>query len=451
MTGLSESKRRGMSVLLGQAPEAVLEAIEGRFGSAGGALAEDVVALARAERIERVVLRLTFGPILPFFAPRTDGLAAPVFARSAPKRIWAQIQKRRPDLTEALSTLAGLEPDAIAPAGAVDGLCAEAASILRSADPATLGLKSEEQAEDLAAYIAMIPLARGAIERLDGWLGRMDGEQLSALRLTFKDAGAIRDDGRLRLMEVLMAHLPRAAEVMRLISMLTDRASANFIDGTELSSFPARLLARAEAMAETVRTDVTRLDGDEAVKINTTMTQLTEILSEFDLSFAGASGGTWTTRLTPVRRLITDQLETIFRSASKSVEKALPLGTAKLAGRMSRLAPDLTADPDAPAVAQARALLQVLEGSRLVAASLGCESARRTAADAIAERADSYAEEALRTVYESEVENPARAMALIEVAADFLALSRNPGAGDLVRRRVAVALVRPDSDGTAAA
>ena len=38
MSGLSESKSRVMSALLGQAPEEVLEAIEGRFSSAGGGL-----------------------------------------------------------------------------------------------------------------------------------------------------------------------------------------------------------------------------------------------------------------------------------------------------------------------------------------------------------------------------------------------------------------------------
>lgn len=451
MSGLSESKRRVMSALLGQAPIEVLEAIEGRFSGAGGALAADVVALARAERVERTVLRLMFGPILPFFAPRPDGVAAPNFARGVPKAVWGEIERRRPDLSDALTTLARLEPDAIAPASMVDGLCAEAVSILRGEAPESLGLKSEEQAEDLAAYVALMPLARGAIERLSSWLGRMDGEQLSTLRLTFKDADALRDDGRLRLMELLMGHLPRAAEVLRLISALTDRANADFIDGTELSNFPSRVLQHAEALAETIRIDVARLDRDEAVKIRSALTQLTEILDEFDLSFPGASGGAWTTRLIPVRRRVTDQLEMTFRTAPKAVERALPLGSAKLAGRMSRLAPDLSADPDAPEVTRAKALLEILDGSRLVASHLGCESGRRAAAEAIAERVDSYAEEALRAVYDGEVQDPVRALALIEVAAEFLSLSRNAAAGELVRRRAAVALARPDADETAAA
>lgn len=451
MSGLSDSKRRAMSILMDQAPEAVLEAIEARFSGAGGALATDVVNLARTERVERAVIRLAFGPVLPLFSARSGGVDAPVFGRSVPKKLWSEMERRRPDLTDTLLTLARLEPEAIAPATVADGLCAEAASILRGVEPRTLGLKAEDQAEDLAGYIDMIPIARGAIERLPAWLGRVDGEQLGALRLTFKDADALRDDGRARLMEMLMAQLPRASEILRVISALTERSSAGFIDGTELASFPSRLLSHAEALSASIRIDAGRIDSAEANAINTALANLTEIMGEFDLSFPGASGGAWTARLTPVRRRLTDQLEAAFRAMPKAVERALPLGNTRLAGRMSRLAPDLASDPEAPAVAQARALLQILDGTRLVASDLGCESARRAAADAIAERVDSYAEEALGTVHDGGVEDPDRALALIEVAAEFLSLSRKPEAGDLVRRRAAVALVRPDAAGSAAA
>ena len=91
-----------------------------------------------------------------------------------------------------------------------------------------------------------------------------------------------------------------------------------------------------------------------------------------------------------------------------------------------------------------------MAGSRGAAAMLGCESLRRQVADAVAERIDQYAEQALQALHDGDAPDPDRALALLEVAAEFLILSRNEQAGALVRRRAAVALVR-DGDNEDAA
>jgi len=451
MAGLSEAKRRAMSVLMDQAPDEIIEAIETRFHRSDGGLAADVVALARQERLERSVLRHAFGPVLGFMAPRRDGVPAPLFSRFAPKKVWAEVARRRPELTENLTAMVQREAQLIAPAELADKLCAEAASAIRSVDPSCLKLRSEAEADDLAAYFDMAPIARSALVRLPEWLGRLDGEHLTTLRLAFKDADAVREDGRARLMEILMAHLPRAGEILRLIAGLTDQAGADFIDGTEMASFPARLLGHIELLAGRVQLGGPSLRGEEADQSVANLVALSDLIREFDVEFPGPAGGGWTQKLQTVRRRLTEVLEAAFNAAPKAVEAALPLGSTRLAGRMSRMAPDLKADPDSPAVHRARALLRVLAGARLAAAELGCEGARRSVAQAVAERVDAYAEEALLMLHDGGVGDPVRALELIEVAAEFLGLSRNEEAGALVRRRAAVAVASDNGKDAAAA
>ena len=117
---------------------------------------------------------------------------------------------------------------------------------------------------------------------------------------------------------------------------------------------------------------------------------------------------------------------------------------------MSRMAADLTADPEAEAVVQARALLSLMSSSRGAAAVLGCESQRRLSAEAAAERIDQYAEQVLQALHDGDAPDQDRALALLEVAAEFLSMTRNEQAGALMRRRAAVAVVRGDKGEAAA-
>ena len=81
---------------------------------------------------------------------------------------------------------------------------------------------------------------------------------------------------------------------------------------------------------------------------------------------------------------------------------------------------------------------------------MGCESLRAQVAEAVAARADSYAEEVLQALHAGEVEDVPRALALLDVAAEVLALSRGAQAAALVRRRAAVALASEPGSGEAA-
>ncbi len=449
MPGLSEQKRAAMAQLIESAPDAMLASIEAAFRNSASEQARAVCDAAEAARVDRAARALAFEPVLPLFTQRSDGVRAPAYPKAALKALWRELSRRRPDAIAILAARIRAEERDV-PSVLVDGLCAEAASILRDGQVSRWGLASDDEAESLAAFFELAPLARAALPRLHDWLGRVSDERGVALRLAFRDAAAVREDGAARLLELLMGHLGHAGQVLRLVAAITDGAKEGFIRGSELADFGERLVEFVEAQAGRLKRlgpRATVKDAEDAIEA---LEAASEVIAEFGLSIPHTSDGAWSQRLAAARGLMSSQLESTLRSAEKLVDKALPLASTRIAGRMSRRAPNLAADPGAPAVLEARAVLVVLDGCRGLAAAMGCESMRAQVAEAVATRADSYAEEVLQALHSGDVEDVPRALALLDVAAEVLALSRGEQAAALVRRRAAVALSSEPRAGEAA-
>lgn len=452
MSDLSEAKRAAIAALIEAAPDAMLTSIEAAFRTASSAPAVAVRNLAVAAQVERAARALAFEPILPLFKARADGVKAPCFPAATLSALWRELAQRRPDAVAILAArIRSQEPDA--PGVVVDGLCAEAAALLREGDVAAWCLASEADAESLAAYFELTPLARATLPRLHEWLGRIDHERGVSLRLAFKDAAGVRDDGAARLLELMLGHLDHAGQVLRLVAAITDGARESFIRNSELADFGERLVAFVEERAGEIRRLGPRSTAAETEAAMAGLSAAVEILSEFDINVPPTPEGDWSRRLASARSAIGGQLETIVRGVEKLVDKALPLASTRIAGRMSRLAPNLAADPESAAVHEARRALTMLHRLRGAASALGCESLRAQVAESVAVRVDSYAEEVLQLLHGGDAEDPKRALALLEVAAEFLGLSRDESAAALVRRRAAVALAAdagPDGDSQAA-
>lgn len=434
------------------APDQLLTMLNAQMQYAGGAAAALALDLVRQALAERAVIAVVFSPIAAMCG--TGPSATEVrFSRAVALALWRQVAARRPDQAQLVMNY--LQSGAIheLPGKVADGLCAEAASIARGCDPASLKLASEADADRLAAYLDLAPVARSAIDRLDDWIGRLDEERAAALRLAFRDADAIRDDARPLLMDMLGARLPNPGMILRLVSAVTDNASESFVQGTELARIGDQLVEQVEAIAVGLKLTGRGFDAEGAARGAAGLQHAAGILSEFELAFPASAGGAvgpWSARLAAARRKMTEELETALREIGRAVDRALPLSSSQLAGRMSRLAPNLTADPNAEAVTQARALLSLMSDSRGAAAVLGCESQRRLSAEAAADRIDQYAEQILQALHDGDAPDQDRALALLELAAEFLSMTRNEQAGALVRRRAAVAVVRDDSGEAAA-
>ena len=449
MSGLSDQKRAAMALLIESAPDAMLASIEAAFRTSNTDQARAVCEAAEAARVDRAARMLALEPVLPLFTRRVDGVRAPCYPKATLKALWAELKQRRPEAVAILVARIRAEERDV-PSVLVDGLCAEAASLLRDGQVGRWGLSSEDEAEALAAYFELAPLARTALPRLHDWLGRVNEERGVALRLAFKDAAGVRDDGAARLLELLMGHLGHAGQVLRLVAAVTDGASESFIRSSELADFGERLIEFVEAQAGRLKRLGPRATVKDAQDAVEALEAAVDVITEFGMSVPQTSGGAWSQRLSAARATMSSQLESTLRSGEKLVDKALPLTSTRIAGRMSRLAPNLTADPAAPAVAEARAVLVVLNGTRGLAAAMGCESLRAQVSEAVATRADSYAEEVLQSLHAGEVEDVPRALALLDVAAEVLALSRGDQAAALVRRRAAVALSSEPKAGEAA-
>lgn len=451
MAQLSETKRRALAAVIELAPDDLLTALGSQMQYAGGAAAAIALDLVRQALMERAVTATVFAPIISM-CDRGGDTGGGRFSKATVRTLWREVAVRSPDQAQLVANYARSGAIHELPAKVTDGLCAEAASIVRGSEPARLKLASDEEAARLAAYLDLAPVARSAIERLDDWVGRLDEERAAALRLAFRDADGICEDARPLLMDMLEARLANPGMILRLVSAVTDRASESFVHGTELAAVCERLVQRVERLAAGIKLGGRGFEPLHARHAAASLQQASDLLSEFDLAFPSSNGvaGPWTSRLAQARRQMTEQLESGLREVGRAVDRALPLGSTHLAGRMSRMAPNLAADPQADEVGNARALLFLMENARCAAGMLGCESLRRQTAEAAAERVDQYADQVLQALHDGDAPDPERALALLEVAAEFLTLSRNEQAGALVRRRAAVALVRRDGGEAAA-
>lgn len=450
MAALTERKRLALAALIADVSDQTLAAIQEAFRDTPGQAASVVREAALAARLDRAARAMAFGPVEALFRARPDGVRLDRFSRETLNALWSELKQVCPAAVAGLT--AHVSPDgADLPIAAIVTLNAEAGRTLREGDPRRWGLPDAPRAERLAAYFELAPLARNALPRLSDWLARMDVQRATELRLVLRDASAERADGAPRLMELLFGQMPQGARVLRLMSAATDHGRESFLRGSEMSDFCDRLIERVERAAEDARKLGPKLSLTETRAVLAAMDTASEIIAEFDLSLPLERDGAWGRRLARARAIMIAIVEEALREIERVIAKALPLTTAKLAGAMSRQAPNLSADPDAPSVLAARILLTILAGTRRMAVTLGWEALRNQVAEATADRLDAWAEDGLNAINAGAVDDDARARALIEIAGEFLGLARDEQAAVLVRRRLAVALSAPATVPTSSA
>lgn len=446
MGRLSETKLKALAMVIEAAPDAVLLAIRGQLKQTGGAAAATVLQQVEQALAQREALLAVFSPVSALCGPRNLSIHDP-FRADVPRRLWRKLAGRRPAQTQTIVDAAMQGTLRELPPRLADGLCAEAASVIRECPPAELGFSSDTEADRFIAYLDLVPIARTAIERLEDWIGRLDEERAAALRLTFRDADRVREDARPLLMDMLGARLPSPAQVMRLVAAVTDNASQAFVESSEMARIGERLVSRAEEIAAQARIGGRQFGPDDAPSATRDLEMVADIIAEFDLAFPPhARGGTWSSRLAAARKRMTDQLETALREVERAVERAFPPHAP--GGRPARR-PDPGMATGVDPAQRARALIVLAAGCRASAAAFGCESIRRQGTEAAAERLDRFSEDLLHALHCGDADDPAEAKATLELIANLLALARNEAAGALLRRRIAVAERTWDGDAAA--
>ena len=292
---------------------------------------------------------------------------------------------------------------------------------------------------DLADYLRLCPFARVALARLGDWLGKANEERAAVLRLIFRDAAEVQGDSAPRLMEMLLGHVPEAAQILRPISLITERAGDRYLASSELAGFGERLLDRAEEHVGLLTAFLPADGPDAARRAAQNANAAGAILAEIEQAIELAQDGPWGRRVLDARKSMSAMIESRLRECQKAVEMALPMQSVRITGRMTRPSPKVSAAPDPRFVEPARALMVLLGETRQAANSGGFGALRSQVAEALSDWLEVYADELVHLVNAGEAPDPAVAQEYLELAADFLSSAENDKAAQIVRRRAAVA------------
>ena len=434
MAGLTEPQRAALTAVIDRAPDALLTKLAPVAAAMGGERAAQLSEMLVALRVERRRRARAFGPLLPMFRARADGVDALTFPPGGLSRVWAATAAREPGLAEMLDLD---DPQAVQ---AGDHLCQTAAGLIRN-NPSLASLDADARvAEDLAISLDLAPLVRRALPTLEAWVRRPDENQVAELRLLLRDCTGIHPDGARRALEILFAHLADAVLVLRILTWVSGEAARErFLAGTELASFVERITAAIGARSVRVLSFQPRRDADGVDAVIADLSWCAVALAELDLTLELDPGGPWGASVRGARQGLSRHISDLLAAADKAAAKAFPSERVRVAGQMTRRAPKLTSSRDGEDMVSALNLLRLVGSLRRPAAALGAEAARAALVETLTGRLSDWADEALNLVNHDEAEDEVHALRLVEQAAVCLDALGADQAARTVRRRVAAA------------
>jgi len=431
------SINRIMAPLLERCADSMLKQLQKAVSGMPGGRARQLDVLLAEEVIDRQRRAMVLGPILPMFQPRPDGVEGVVFPAAVLPRLWKVASAREPAL---LPRLDKVTPHAIKVA---DRICLAAAAAVRDQPDAIWpeSLSPADRARGLTALaesLDLIHLARKGLSSLDTWLKRPDGDQIAELRLMIRDSAEIVTDGAQRVLEILFAHLVDAVLILRILTQASGSAGReSFLSASELSGFVDRLIAGVIERVERVGAFKSGAGPIEPVIEDVAWCSV--VLAELEATLQLQPDSAWGRSAKHARVAISKRLCALLRTSDKLLDAALPLVRVRIAGGMSREAPDLQAPSASEGIVAARDLMRLVGAVRGPAGVFGCESERKQVVEVLSQKLSRYAEEALGTVNAGDLPDPRHALELVSVAADFLTLIDDEEAARTIRRRAAIA------------
>ena len=88
MADLSVAQRAALAQLIERCPDRVLTQLSGLAGTMAGDRAADLRDMIEVEALDRRRRNIAFGPLLPLFQPRADGLPGLGFPPAVLGRLW---------------------------------------------------------------------------------------------------------------------------------------------------------------------------------------------------------------------------------------------------------------------------------------------------------------------------------------------------------------------------
>lgn len=441
MAAIAAHKLQIVRMLVETAPDSALRSLELALAGVGGVggLAQ-VRGLVEDETTDRFVRNNVLAPIVPMCAERGPGQIS--FSPRVLPFIWKALKStalRRVEEAAAKCNPWDLEQGS---PEVFENLCRLAAQGLRDPQQEAFdATRSLGGTEELIHCLEISHIVRESLPKLSEWVSRMSGERAAAARLAYRDACVIREDSGARLFDMLAAHLPEDWRILRVISAVMDRPNDRYLASSEVSSFGERVLADIDASINLIRDF--NLDKGAALGREAAMAaqRVALQITEFEQSVNIAKDGPWGRRLAKYKQQIAQAVELRMSTADRELGDALPTKPISILGKKGgKGVPRLNGPPDDALVRRATAILVFIEHLRPCATQSGYGSARTKTLEKLNIRLDQYIEDVLYAARTGEGGDPGLAQQYLDIAARFIAHTRDDKTAEIVRRRAAAAI-----------
>ncbi len=424
-------------------PQASLRSLELALGLTRDAPLVQVRELIGAELEFRHVKEAVFGPYIPLFQRRADNINGVEFEAWILDNIWSTLEVREPEIyQEARYALRGWRDEDPVPvpffrlvtAGAQ--ICRDSPQDVMRAQP-----RKDDAAEiaEFANYLDMHRILRSALARLPDFMGRIDAEKATALRLMFRDACELDQESGYRFLEVLFANLEDGAQIVKFVATVSDRPNDRFLAGSELADFGERILDIIEERLKDLkalmggRNKVCDDLGAGGQRISQCLAQLQSFEHYIELS----RDGPWGKRVADAHKIIAELVETQLKAADKVLGDALPMKTERVYGRMKREVPRIEQPAKPEVIERARQTMVFMRDIRTTANAGGYASLHAKTMQALEADMDTYFEELLGLANGEDPLDADAAMAAFEVVTDLMEALCGEEKAHVGRRRVA--------------
>jgi len=441
MAAIAAHKLQIIRTLVETAPDAALRSLELALSGAGsqGALAS-VRGLVEDETASRFVRNNILAPIVPLCAARGEGCVQ--FPSPVLSRLWKALKVIAPSRVEEASAKCNPWDLENGVPEVFDELCKLAAAGLRDPENAAFdGVRSLCDPEHLALCLQLSTITRSCLPKLAEWVSRMSEERAFAAKLAYRDACRISEDAGPLLLDILSAHLPDDWRIMRVISAVMDRPSDRYLASSEVKAFGERILADIDASIARIETfnfaDGEKAGREAAQGAHRAQLQITEFQQSVDIN----KDGPWGKRIARHKQQMAKVCEQRMDQADKTLEGALPTRPLTLmAKKGSKGAAKLTEEPDEAMIRRAQSALAFIAELRSCADKAGYGSSRNKILEKLNSRLDPYIEDVLHVARTGDGGDSGLAVKYLDVAAGFIAYTRDDKTAEIVRRRAAAAI-----------
>ncbi|WP_292050484.1 MULTISPECIES: hypothetical protein [unclassified Brevundimonas] len=433
MAELTSAHRAALTEVIARCPDRILTQLEMAVAAMPGPRAEAVRLMMAEELQDRQRRDLVFAPLLPLFRERQDGLVGFTLPSRLLGDLWRAAKRNEPEL------LPQLDRDDDLARMIADRLCNTAAAAVRDHGQKLWPGGTPMARMTLARVLDVAGIARSSVRKLPDWQGRVGAEQAADMKLAFRQAAAIGEDGLDCLMEVYFAHLREGLQVLRLASHAAALGSpSSTLSQGAFAPFVERVLKGVTDRADAI-VDFDLSEGPQGVlAFRDRLHWLANALNEFEAVVSPRPDSVWARTLRHQKMRIAVALSERFQMADATVDALLPQEKTTLVGRMTRAVPNLTAELDDAEVEKARLLVGLMATARGPAAVIGCETERRQTAEGLTGRISNWSGEALDRLNKGDVPEGGRlARRRLQVMVDLLQLAGAKDAARTVRRRLA--------------